>query len=504
MSSGVWTLALQSVVLIASAWGVTRLLRRQSAAVRHHVWTLCLGLLLVLPFWPEASAVVTEIPVAAEVTRIVVRPDEAVRVQVDWMWWVWMIGVVLLVGHELASQLRGEWLRRRASRTLDGYALSPDLAVPAVCGLWRPTVLLPEEAMEWEARRVEAVLAHERMHVLRGDLWWQLLGRGSCAVNWMNPLVWLAVQAQRVECEQACDDGVVLAGVAATDYAEHLVAIARGLNNEPILEGGLSMAKQSTLEQRLRALLDPLTSHRPLSRGMLVTSFVLSLVMLAPVAGLKLIAQTDSGVLRGVVRDASGAKVAGAKVAVQFQNPGSEGRVELTRTDAAGEFRFPELPYGFYFVRVEKAGFALDALPWRRLEGVKDKNEPLVFTLSVGGIRETVNVSGTMPPNPAPAGGPTRIRIGGNVQSAKLVNKVAPLYPLECKKEGVSGIVLLSAVIGRDGDVLSLEPVNQLVDARLRDAAVSAVKLWRYQPTLLNGNPVEVNTQIEVNFTLLP
>jgi outer membrane biosynthesis protein TonB len=52
--------------------------------------------------------------------------------------------------------------------------------------------------------------------------------------------------------------------------------------------------------------------------------------------------------------------------------------------------------------------------------------------------------------------------------------------------------------------VLSLEPVNQLVDARLRDAAVSAVKLWRYQPTLLNGNPVEVNTQIEVNFTLLP
>ena len=52
------------------------------------------------------------------------------------------------------------------------------------------------------------------------------------------------------------------------------------------------------------------------------------------------------------------------------------------------------------------------------------------------------------------------------------------------------------------GEVLSLEPVNQFVDARLRDAAVSAVKLWRYQPTLLNGNPVEVTTQVEVNFTL--
>lgn len=267
------------------------------------------------------------------------------------------------------------------------------------------------------------------------------------------------------------------------------------------------MAKQSTLEQRLRALLDPLTSHRPLSRGMFVTSFVLSVVMLAPVAGLKLIAQTDSSVLSGVVRDATGAKIAGAKVAVQFQNPGSDGRVELTRTNATGEFRFPELPYGFYFVRVEKEGFAMDAFPWRRLEGVKDRNEPLVVTLNVGKIRETVNVSGVMPPNSAPTGtmaSPTRIRIGGNVQSAKLVNRVAPFYPVECKKEGVSGIVLLSAVIGKDGDVLSLEPVNQLVDSRLRDAAVSAVKLWRYQPTLLNGNPVEVTTQVEVNFTLLP
>jgi protein TonB len=44
--------------------------------------------------------------------------------------------------------------------------------------------------------------------------------------------------------------------------------------------------------------------------------------------------------------------------------------------------------------------------------------------------------------------------------------------------------------------------VNQFVDSRLRDAAVSAVKMWRYQPTLLNGNPVEVTTQVEVNFTL--
>lgn len=59
------------------------------------------------------------------------------------------------------------------------------------------------------------------------------------------------------------------------------------------------------------------------------------------------------------------------------------------------------------------------------------------------------------------------------------------------------------AVIAKEGDVVSLEPVNQLVDARLRESAMNAVKLWRYQPTLLNGNPVEVMTQVEVNFTCI-
>lgn len=317
--------------------------------------------------------------------------------------------------------------------------------------------------------------------------------------------MWLAVRARRVECEQACDDGVVVAGVAATDYAEHLVEIARGLNEEPILEGGVSMAKQSTLEQRLRALLDPMTSHRPLSRGMLVTSLVLGVVMLASAAGLKLIAQTPGGV-RGVVKDASGATVAGARVTLRFLKPSESQRIEVVRSSASGEFAFPGVPDGDdYAILVEKEGFAALSNTMVKV------GAPLVFTLNLGGLKETIHVSaGAMPPPPPPPPGtmkavsPSRIRVGGNVQSAKLLYQVRPIYPAEYKKEGVSGIVLLMAVIGKEGDVVSLEPVNQLVDARLRESAMNAVKLWRYQPTLLNGNAVEVMTQVEVNFTLAP
>ncbi len=501
------TVALQSVVLLGSAFAICWLLRRQSAGLRHYVWTLGLAFLLVLPLMPllpEASEVVPIAVPVSTVTRIVVRGGDSGWNFAEWVTFAWMVGVGGLLLLEVVRQVRGEWLRRRSLAGDGGYRLSPDLAVPAVCGLIAPTVLLPLEAESWSEERREAVLAHERMHVLRRDLWWHLLGRIACAVYWPNPLVWLAARAQQRECEQACDDGVVMSGVGAADYAGHLVEIARSLNSEPLIEGGLSMAKQSTLEQRLMALLNPLTSHRPVSRGTLALTAVLSLGLLAPVVGLRLIAQ-ESGV-KGVVRDASGANVAGAKVSLRFLSPGMNERVEIVKTNAAGEFSFPALPDDHYSILVEKEGFAALAHTMIRLR------YPLVFTLNAGGMKETVHVNGgAIPPPPPPPppppyvpipDGPNRIRIGGKVQAAKLVSHVAPIYPEDCKKMKIEGVVLLDAVIGKEGDVIHLKMLNQFVDPRLMAAAMEAVKLWRYEPTLLNGNPVEVTTQVEVNFTL--
>jgi len=76
------------------------------------------------------------------------------------------------------------------------------------------------------------------------------------------------------------------------------------------------------------------------------------------------------------------------------------------------------------------------------------------------------------------------------------------VYPPGCKAEGVEGSVLLRTVISRTGEPLELKPLNELVDKRLVDASIEAVKQWRWQPTLLNGNPVEVITEVQVNFTL--
>jgi len=98
---------------------------------------------------------------------------------------------------------------------------------------------------------------------------------------------------------------------------------------------------------------------------------------------------------------------------------------------------------------------------------------------------------------PVPAGA---IRVGGNVQQTKLTMQPRPVYPPLAKQARIQGSVSLQAVIGKDGHVQNLQVISG--HPLLVQAALDAVKDWVYQPTLLNGNPVEVVTVIDVNFTL--
>ena len=96
---------------------------------------------------------------------------------------------------------------------------------------------------------------------------------------------------------------------------------------------------------------------------------------------------------------------------------------------------------------------------------------------------------------------PARIRVGGDVQSAKLIHKVTPAYPPQAKEERRQGVVMLEAVILKDGTVGTVAAMAG-AEPDLAAAALDAVRQWVYSPTLLNGEPVEVSTVIQVNFTL--
>jgi protein TonB len=118
---------------------------------------------------------------------------------------------------------------------------------------------------------------------------------------------------------------------------------------------------------------------------------------------------------------------------------------------------------------------------------------------SMGGvIGGVIGGMGGAPPPPKPT--QQRIRQGGSVQAALLVNKVQPVYPPLARQTRISGTVRLHAIISKSGSVESLEVLSG--HPLLVRAAMDAVQQWRYKPTLLNGEPVEVDTTIDVIFSL--
>jgi len=123
----------------------------------------------------------------------------------------------------------------------------------------------------------------------------------------------------------------------------------------------------------------------------------------------------------------------------------------------------------------------------------------------IGGIISSVPTAAPPPPPPpvkqeVKPQAPKRITVGGNVQQAMLIYQPKPVYPPLAKQARIQGTVRFTAIIGRDGTIQNLTVVSG--HPLLVQAATEAVKQWRYKPTLLNGEPVEVVTQIDVNFTL--
>ncbi len=119
-----------------------------------------------------------------------------------------------------------------------------------------------------------------------------------------------------------------------------------------------------------------------------------------------------------------------------------------------------------------------------------------------GGVLGSILSAAAAPPPPPPpqATTPKRIRVGGQVEQAKLIFKPTPEYPPLAKVARIQGVVRLEAIISRDGTVQDLKVMSG--HPLLVKSALEAVQRWRYQPTLLNGEPVEIITEIDVNFTL--
>jgi beta-lactamase regulating signal transducer with metallopeptidase domain len=268
--------------LLVAAGLAARLLRGSTAAVRHVVWsagaggaavavvTFVLAGRLLRPYRPLLRLEFDfRVPWPASVTVAIVS--------------VWLLGVLVLLlrlaGAALILRLRvrrarpvtsPEWrelletaaasagVRRRVALRAGG------VAVPFTCGVLRPVIVLPVEALSWPASRRRFVLLHELAHVARFDA---LTGAVEClagAIFWFHPFVWAAIRNGRAEREKACDDLVVERTGDAPGYAAALLALACGAGALPAGAHGLAATE---LERRIVSILDtgrPREAARPL------------------------------------------------------------------------------------------------------------------------------------------------------------------------------------------------------------------------------------------------
>lgn len=531
-------------ILLLLAWMVISALRKESAALRHMVWAAAIAAsmalpvcTLILPAWhnttlgnaaglwsaPQGSFL-SAVPQFVPSTIIQVSASSSFLR--DWPLLVlllWAFGFIAVAIRLIAGLSRLIWVSARATPLFDDVWMNDVLTLsrafgirrsvrilecgnlltmPLTWGATKPVIVLPVKAQEWTAERRGLVLAHELAHIARHDWLWQICGELARCFHWFNPFFWLAAARLRQESELACDDAVLRSGFAPRDYASQLLELARTLKNPGrAWSTALAIARPTNLERRFAAMMNPSLNRRNVSTGMKWFVPLLALALLLPLAALRLSAQNLAGKTSGSIHDPSGAGIPNATIVMSNH---AANTIDMTTTDRDGNFVFKALPAGSYEMQIFKPGFQTYAVPHVSLDAGKDFSE--TFTMGVGAITEHVMVvpdgSTKALPVEESNGKVSRIKVGGNVEASMLTTKVQPVYPQAAKDAGVSGTVILHAVISKDGMPLSLRVMNSEIDPDLARSAVEAVSKWRYTPTLLNGEPIEVDTTIDVNYTL--
>lgn len=346
--------ALKATLLLAGAAAASLALRRASASARHLVWTLSIGALLALPLLALALPAwrVPLLPGGSPGPDLVFRaPSPAVAFPPgegevapppadllppppasaarplpgdvagpmlpawsggEWLLALWAAGALLVLARLAVGLATLRRLARGAKPVTDeewcflydelAYEMrlrrpvallrSDAATMPMAWGTLRPVVLLPAEADEWDEGRRRVVLLHELAHVQRLDCLTQTLAQVACALYWMHPGAWWAAARMRAERERACDDRVLGLGARASDYAGHLLEVARRFRAAPLAAGAaVAMARPSQLEGRVLAVLDERAERRLLSRRAVALAAAGVLAVVLPLAAMRPVAR---------------------------------------------------------------------------------------------------------------------------------------------------------------------------------------------------------------------
>jgi TonB family protein len=439
--------------------------------------------------------------------------------------------------------------------------VSSDTSGPVTFGFLRPVILFPETCLQ-----DESIACHELLHVQRRDWLFTVMEECVLSLFWFHPAMWWLVAQIQLAREEAVDREAVAILNSRERYLESLLALATARVGLDLVPASPFLRRRHLQKRVASLLREVSMSRLRLSWSLATFAAMLALAGWLGVRSFPLQAAPQEKVdPPGVSVDQSGFTLL-HRVPVAYpsdaKQKGIEGDVlvELTlaqngvvsdarvlsgpeelrkatlesvlqwhyandgrlpgKTEVAIKFRLSDatLAVAAPVLAAVPENTTLKQLSLRVPDALKQKLENRIslhegdlitpaslndLVLSVKEVDEHLNVRldrGGVVTITLETGPPQRIRIGGNVQQANLVEKVQPIYPLQAKQNHVQGKVQFTVLIGKDGhvqnvDMLTGEPV-------LADAAKVAVEKWVYKPTLLNGQPVEVVTQVDVNFTL--
>jgi TonB family protein len=541
--------AVKGAAIVAAALVVMPALRGRAAAMRHAILAAALvGAAFaplarpLLPTWriPVAASVFAS-PAPGGETRarpegpsaVTHRdpPEPASFSPLTIALGIWAVGAAAGIAILMIGCIRLLRLTRRAQKMSRGgwitcaeqiareYDLRPPVLLqtdhPSLLVTWgirRPRVLVPARALGWPVERIQLVLAHELAHIRRGDWVVQIAAELVRALHWFNPLFWIACRRLREESEQACDDEVINRGIDGSDYATHLVHIARELRHPMTWVPAPSIARASTFERRVRVMLDRGVNRRPMSRAGSLITLVAVLAIVIPVSAVA-VAQVF-GTVAGSIVDPMNAAL--PDVTLVLTNSQTRSKHEV-RSDRSGRYEFVGLVPGDYVLEAKLPGFAV----LRGRVTVTGQSVQQDLKLEIGSLQETISVqasrSGSDGPSRATSGKPLARKtapkcgnaaqsgtpIGGNLRPPVKLYDVRPIYPAAAISAGKEGTVTLQARIGADGTVEDVQVVST-PDSELASAASDAVREWIFDSTYLNCVAVPVNMTVTVDFGLKP
>lgn len=457
-------------------------------------------------------------------------------------------------------------LRKYAEPVDDAVAISTEIAGPVTFGFWRPVILLPPAVMALSDEARGAILAHEQAHIRRRDWLFALSEEIVLCALWFHPAVWLLVSQIRLVREQVVDLEASRAAASKEIYVDALLAVAEARMQPyiapapPFLRRRQLAARIHALilevpMSRLRTITSygaaalctlamaiwvttsfplqgapQLTEAPPNNVSVQGAEFVFGVPPAYPMAARR---SGVEGPVTVEVTLAPNGEVADARVI--------SGPRELRRAaiDAAFNFQFKPGPTIAQVTLVFRAPI-VDVDPNRTtvaaIEVSKNVSPAIAETLRarlsvfegqpfapqmIGEVMTIVqrvsrNITARLEQRTGPGGqqtfiilGPPElngapvpglIRVGGPVQAENLIEKVDPVYPPLARQARIQGTVRFNVTIDREGAVKTAEVVSG--HPLLITSALVALRQYRYRVTKLNGQPVEVSTQVDVNFTL--